>query len=57
MKHIFCDALERGYAALAYLRTEDISGEIHCSFMMDKAHLCPFLRLELMLAVLEVELG
>lgn len=60
--HVFCGASERDYVAVAYLRTEDISGEIHCSFEMGKARLCPLKkvtipRLELMSAVLVVELG
>ncbi|PIK53264.1 hypothetical protein BSL78_09838 [Apostichopus japonicus] len=60
--HIFCDASERGYAAVAYLRTEHLNGQIQCSFVMGKARLCPLKRvtiprLELMSAVLAVELG
>ncbi|XP_071821483.1 uncharacterized protein [Apostichopus japonicus] len=56
--HIFCDASERGYAAVAYLRTEHLNGQIECSFVMGKARLCPLKRvtisrLELMSAVFD----
>ena len=60
--HLFSDASERGYAAVAYLRTVDGSGKIHCSFIVGKARLCPkrstsIPRLELTAAVLAVQLS
>ncbi|XP_041484654.1 uncharacterized protein LOC121431209 [Lytechinus variegatus] len=55
--HVFCDASQRGYAAVTYLRTIDTAGNIHCSFVFGKTRLCPLKvmtipRLELSAAVL-----
>ena len=38
--HIFCDASEIGYGAVAYLRFLD-QGRIHCSLVMAKSRLAP----------------
>ncbi|XP_033115253.1 uncharacterized protein LOC117115524, partial [Anneissia japonica] len=58
--HIFCDASERGYAAVAYLRTT-LNDEISCQYVVGKARVTPLKsisipRLELMAAVLAVTL-
>ena len=55
--HVFSDASQRGYAAVAYLRTTDEDGATHCSFVMGKTRLSPVKsmsipRLELSAAVL-----
>ena len=57
--HHFCDASEIGYASVAYLRLTDITGKVHCSFIMGKSRLAPVKavsipRLELMAAALAV---
>ncbi|XP_071481344.1 uncharacterized protein [Diadema antillarum] len=57
--HHFCDASELGYASVAYLRLTDITGKVHCSFLVGKSRLAPsksvsIPRLELMAAVLAV---
>lgn len=39
--HVFCDASERVYGAVAYLRTNDISGNIHISFIMARSRVAP----------------
>ncbi|XP_054752108.2 uncharacterized protein LOC129257739 [Lytechinus pictus] len=59
--HHFCDASERGYSAVSYLRQVSEGGKVHCSFIMGKSRLCPLKatsipRLELTAAVLAVSL-
>ncbi|XP_038075608.1 uncharacterized protein LOC119743278 [Patiria miniata] len=39
--HIFCDASERIYGAVAYLRTEDEKHTIHTSFVMARSRVAP----------------
>ena len=34
--HHFCDASERGYAVVSYLRLVDANGKVHCAFIMGK---------------------
>ena len=60
--HVFGDASEYAYAAVAYLRMVDASGLIHCAFIMGNVRLCPLKvvsipRLELTAAVLAVKLS
>ena len=60
--HFFSDASERGYTAVAYLRTVYKLGKISCSFIIGKARLCPkkstsIPRLELTAAVLSVQIS
>ena len=59
--HCFAYACEGGYGAAIYLRCTDVSGNIHCSFIMGKARLAPLKvvtipRLELAAAVVAVKL-
>ncbi|XP_033109301.1 uncharacterized protein LOC117110650 [Anneissia japonica] len=54
--HVFCDASQRGYAAVAYLRST-CQGNTHCAFVLGKTRLSPLKvmtipRLELSAAVL-----
>ena len=54
--HTFADASERGYGAVSYIRFEDMSGKIHCSFMIAKSRVAPLKkttipRMELLAAV------
>ncbi|KAJ8017951.1 hypothetical protein HOLleu_44328 [Holothuria leucospilota] len=58
--HIFCDASEKGYAAVAYLRTQSAE-DVSCRFVVGKARVSPLKsvsipRLELMSAVLAATL-
>ena len=39
--HIFCDASERAYGSVAYLRTEDDQGEIHVAFILARSRVAP----------------
>ncbi|XP_039516235.1 uncharacterized protein LOC120470711 [Pimephales promelas] len=39
--HIFCDASERAYGAVAYLRTQDNQGEVHVAFVMARSRVSP----------------
>ena len=60
--HLFSDASRKGYSATAYLRLKDITGKIHCSFVIGKARLAPVKetsipRLELTAAVISVKLS
>lgn len=60
--HLFSDASRQGYSAAAYLRLKDVTGRIHCSFVMGKARLAPIReisipRLELTAAVISVKLS
>lgn len=59
--HIFSDASEQGYGVVAYLRTENSEGNIHCGFVMGKARVAPLKkvtipRMELTAATLAVRL-
>ena len=59
--HHFCDASERAYGAVSYLRITDTNGHNHCTFMMARAKLAPLKtttipRLELAAAVVAVKL-
>ena len=60
--HVFCDASERAYASVAYIRVITEEGKVYCTFLMGKTRLCPLKkltipRLELSSAVLAVNLG
>lgn len=39
--HTFCDASERAYGAVAYLRTEDSKGQIEVSFLAARSRVAP----------------
>ncbi|XP_046567249.1 uncharacterized protein LOC124275671 [Haliotis rubra] len=39
--HIFCDASERVYGSVAYLRSEDRHGRVHVSFVMSRSKVAP----------------
>ena len=59
---MFSDASRKGYSVTAYLRLKDITGKIHCSFVIGKARLAPIKeisipRLELTAAVISVKLS
>ncbi|XP_033127427.1 uncharacterized protein LOC117125136 [Anneissia japonica] len=59
--HIFCDASEKGYAAVAYLRVENQGKKPSVEFVLGKARVTPIKlvtipRLELMAAVLAATL-
>ena len=60
--HHFADASERAYGTVSYCRIVNTAGDIHCSFLMGKAHLAPLKavtipRLELMAAVTAVRVS
>lgn len=60
--HIFADASETGYGAVAYIRTTDGDGVSNCRLLMAKARVAPLKavtipRLELNAAVLAVRMG
>ncbi len=60
--HVFSDASTVGYGAVGYLRQVDISGTIHCSFLMSKSRLAPLKqttipRLELTAGTTAIRLG
>jgi len=60
--HIFADASERTYGAVAYLRQEDPNTGVHTSLMMSKSRLAPIKamsipRLELSAAVVAVRIS
>lgn len=59
--HLFSDASEIGYGAVAYLRGESSDGSAFCSFLLGKSRVAPLKtvtipRLELQAAVLSVKL-
>ncbi|XP_060080540.1 uncharacterized protein LOC132559922 [Ylistrum balloti] len=59
--HIYADASERAIAAVAYLQTIDVEGNIHVSFLLGKSKVAPkhghsIPRLELCAALLAVEI-
>ncbi|XP_048030334.1 uncharacterized protein LOC125279307 [Megalobrama amblycephala] len=39
--HTFCDASERAYGAVAYLRTEDSKGQVEVSFLAARSRVAP----------------
>ncbi|KAK7882057.1 hypothetical protein WMY93_028231 [Mugilogobius chulae] len=39
--HIFCDASERAYGAVEYLRTQDSQDEVHIAFVMARSRVSP----------------
>lgn len=39
--HIFCDASERAYGSVAYLRTENAQREVHVSFVLARSRVAP----------------
>ncbi|TWW77718.1 hypothetical protein D4764_12G0011080 [Takifugu flavidus] len=39
--HIFCDASERAYGSVAYLRTEDAQKQVHVSFVLARSRVAP----------------
>ena len=58
---IFCDASQKAYGAVCYLRLVNSEGSVHCSFVLAKSRLAPIKqltlpRLELLAAVLGVQL-
>jgi hypothetical protein len=60
--HLFCDASESGFGAVAYLRYHDAAGNVVCSFLASKTRVAPLKvltipRLELQGAVLAARLG
>ena len=60
--HVFCDASERLYGAVAYMRSTDKQGGIHLSFVLAKCRVAPkrqlsIPRLELMAALLGAQLA
>ncbi|XP_028407840.1 uncharacterized protein LOC114530421 [Dendronephthya gigantea] len=60
--HLFSDASRVGYAAVAYLRLEEASGNVHIALVMGKSRLAPLREisipwLELTAAVLSVRLA
>ena len=60
--HIFCDAFERAYGSVAYLRSEDANGKIHVAFLLARSRVAPrkplsIPRLELCAAVTGAQLA
>lgn len=45
--HIFCDASERAYGSVAYLRTMDDQGHVHSSFVLARSRVAPKKRLSM----------
>ncbi|XP_073731871.1 uncharacterized protein [Misgurnus anguillicaudatus] len=39
--HIFCDASERAYGSVAYMRTENNDGHVHVSFVLARSRVAP----------------
>ncbi len=59
--HHFSDASQQGYGAVSYIRVEDVSGNVKCSFLMGKSRFAPIKpvtipRLELSAAVVSTKL-
>ena len=60
--HVFCDASEQAYGAVAYLRSEDQEGNFHVSFLAARSRIAPkkqltIPRLELCAALAGAELA
>ncbi|XP_076135495.1 uncharacterized protein LOC143118304 [Alosa pseudoharengus] len=60
--HVFCDAAERAYGAVAYLRVHDDQNHIHVAFIMARSRVSPkrqlsMPRLELSAALLGAQLA
>ena len=58
--HTSSDASQRGYGAVTYLRVVNSSGDVHCSFLIEKSRQTPkksvaIPRLELSAAVVATE--
>ena len=47
--HYFADASEIGYGAVSYLRLVDVSGSIHCVFLLGKSRAAPLKLLTILL--------
>eukprot|EP00794_Sanderia_malayensis_P005087 gene5087-biopygen4147 len=43
--HTFSDAPENSYGVASYLRSIDVSGKIHCAFLLGKSRLAPLKRM------------
>ena len=59
--HCFCDASQKGYGTVLYLRFVGPLGQVHCSFVMGRSRVAPIKpmtipRLELVAAVVGAEL-
>ncbi|KAG1930137.1 hypothetical protein F2P79_022559 [Pimephales promelas] len=39
--HIFCDASERAFGSVSYMRTEDKDGHVHISFVLARSRVAP----------------
>lgn len=39
--HVFCDASEKAYGSVAYLRTEDPSGQVEVAFLTARSRVAP----------------
>ena len=39
--HIFCDASEKAYGAVTYMRIEDSEGKVQVAFVMARSHVAP----------------
>lgn len=39
--HVFCDASERAYGSVAYLRTEDPNGKVEVAFLVARSRVAP----------------
>lgn len=60
--HVYCDASEKVYGAVAYLRAQAVDGNIHVSFVLAKSRVAPrkqisMPRLELSAALLGAQLS